>query len=79
MVREEFFPVGGFNSPPSTEISGSPTTTVISTGNPLPAPIALAAGDTSPSGSIEQLERYEECGCPSLSHSDRGDPGSATS
>ena len=31
----------------------------MSTGNPLPAAITLTASDTSPTGSIEQLERFE--------------------
>jgi uncharacterized protein len=56
---QEFIPSQDVNSPPATEISGSPSVSVLSTGNPLPAPITLTASDTSPTGSIEQLERYE--------------------
>jgi predicted extracellular nuclease len=56
---QEFIPSSDLSSPPVTELGGSPTVTLISTGNPLPAPIALTAADTSPSGSIQQLEKYE--------------------
>jgi hypothetical protein len=56
---QEFIPSADVNSPPATEIAGSPTVTLISTGNPLPVPITLTAADTSPSGSITQLERFE--------------------
>ena len=55
---QEFIPSADPNSPPVTEI-GSPTVTFLSAGNPLPVPITLTAADTSPSGSIEQLEKYE--------------------
>lgn len=55
----EFIPSSDQSSPPVTEISGSPTATLNSTGNLLPAPILLTAADTSPTGSIEQLERFE--------------------
>ena len=56
---QEFIPSADINSPPTTEIAGSPSVTLLSTGNPLPAPVTLMAADTSPSGSIEQLERFE--------------------
>jgi uncharacterized protein len=55
----EFIPSSDPNSPPSTEISGSPTISLISSGNPLPTPITLTAADTNPAGSIDQLEKYE--------------------
>jgi predicted extracellular nuclease len=55
----EFIPSSDPNSPPSTEISGSPTTTLISSGNPLPTPVTLTIADTNPSGPIDQLEKYE--------------------
>jgi uncharacterized protein len=55
----EFIPSTDLNSPPSTEISGSPTISLISSGNPLPTPITLTAADTNPAGSIDQLEKYE--------------------
>ena len=56
---QEFVPSQDLHSPPLTEIVGSPTVTLVSTGNPLPAAIELTAADTSPSGPIEQLERFE--------------------
>lgn len=56
---QEFIPSADIHSPPTTEIGGSPTVSVLSTGNPLPAPVTLTAADTSPAGSIEQLEKYE--------------------
>ena len=37
------------NSPPMTEIAG-PAVTLLSTGNPLPAPVTLTAADTTPTG-----------------------------
>lgn len=55
----EFIPNSDPNSPPSTEISGTPSITLLSTGNPLPTPVTLTAADTSPSGLIDQLEKYE--------------------
>jgi predicted extracellular nuclease len=56
---QEFIRSADPNSPPATQIAGSPTVTSLSTGNPLPASITLTAADTSPSGTIEQLERFE--------------------
>ncbi|HET6842310.1 MAG TPA: PxKF domain-containing protein [Candidatus Angelobacter sp.] len=55
----EFIPGSDPNSPPSTEISGSPAITLISTGNPLPTPVVLTVSDTDPAGPIDQLERFE--------------------
>ncbi|HET8889234.1 MAG TPA: PxKF domain-containing protein [Candidatus Angelobacter sp.] len=55
----EFIPSSDPNSPPSTEISGSPTISLISTGNPLPTPVTLTVTDTNPAGPIDQLEKYE--------------------
>jgi predicted extracellular nuclease len=55
----EFIPSSDPNSPPSTEISGSPSISLISTGNPLPTPITLTAANTDPAGPIDQLEKYE--------------------
>jgi len=55
----EFIPSSDPNSPPSTEISGSPTVTLISSGNPLPTPVTLTVADTNPAGPIDQLEKYE--------------------
>ena len=55
----EFIPSSDPNSPPSTEISGSPSISLISTGNPLPTPVTLTAANTDPAGPIDQLEKYE--------------------
>src|ERR1051325_603565 len=38
---------GDPNSPPATEIAGSPTTGVLSTGNALPTPVVLTAAETT--------------------------------
>ncbi len=50
---QEFVPGSDPVSAPMTEISGSLTIQVISTGNPLPAPIVLSPADSG------NLERYE--------------------
>jgi uncharacterized protein len=55
----EFIPSSDPNSPPSTEISGSPSISLISSGNPLPTPVTLTVADTDPAGPIDQLEKYE--------------------
>ncbi|MBI3654219.1 MAG: HYR domain-containing protein [Acidobacteria bacterium] len=47
------------NSATSTELT-SATASVLSTGNPLPTPITLTTADTSPMGSLEQLEKFED-------------------
>ncbi|MEP6800591.1 MAG: lamin tail domain-containing protein [Acidobacteriota bacterium] len=57
-VVSEFIPKSDPSSPPTTEIV-SPAITVSSSGNPLPLPVTLTAADTSPSGPIDQLEKYE--------------------
>ena len=54
----EFIPAAEPNSPSLSEISGSPTTNVISSGNPLPTPITITAADTTPNN-LENLERFE--------------------
>jgi predicted extracellular nuclease len=55
----EFIPFADPQSPPQTEISGSPSVTLSSTGNALPSAITLTAADTPTNGTIEQLERFE--------------------
>ena len=55
----EFVPSSDPLSPPQTEISGSPSVTLSSTGNALPTAITLTAADTPTNGTIEQLERFE--------------------
>ena len=54
----EFIPSTDPNSPAQTEIV-SPSVTLLSTGNPLPAPIILTSANTNPAGGIYQLERFE--------------------
>ncbi|HEX2453705.1 MAG TPA: lamin tail domain-containing protein [Vicinamibacterales bacterium] len=56
-VPSEFAPAPP--NPPVTELSGGPAFAVLASGQPLPAPIALLASFTSPSGGNEQLERFE--------------------
>lgn len=54
------FPTGPNPDAPSlTEISGSPSVTLMSAGNPLPAPVTLTAADTNPAGGLNQTERFE--------------------
>ncbi len=52
------FPATSASHTPATEIT-SPTITLISTGNALPAPIALTASMLTPSGGLYQLTPYE--------------------
>lgn len=53
------FPAVTVSHTPATEISGSPTITLVSTGNPLPAPITLTTAMLTPSGGLYQLTPYE--------------------
>jgi predicted extracellular nuclease len=52
------FPATTASHTPATEIN-SPTITLVSTGNPLPAPITLTAAMLTPSGGLYQLTPYE--------------------
>lgn len=54
----EFVSSSDPSSPSITELSGGPTTTVQSSGNPLPAPVVLTAADTLVND-LHNLERYE--------------------
>ena len=56
---QEFIPSADVNSPPVTELGNVSSVQLLSTGNPLPAAITLTAADTSATGSVEQLERFE--------------------
>lgn len=56
---QEYIPTADPYSPSMTEISGSPTVALLSSGNPLPLPIVLTAADMLPDGGLEQLERFE--------------------
>ncbi|HEY5783041.1 MAG TPA: nuclease, partial [Lysobacter sp.] len=55
----EFVPAQDPGQAPLTEIGGSPTVTALSTGNALPAPIALDTTFPDPNGALDQLERVE--------------------
>ena len=46
-------------SPPVTELGGGPLFSVIGSMQPLPLPIVSTPSDTSPTGPLEQLEKYE--------------------
>ena len=53
-------PVGGSQQPADDRDRRlARASSVLSTGNALPAAVTLTAADTSPGGSIEQLEKYE--------------------
>jgi predicted extracellular nuclease len=54
----EFIPAAEPNSPSLTEISGTPTTTLLLTGSPLPPPVTITAADTTPNN-LNNLERLE--------------------
>ena len=54
----EFVPSADPLQPPLTELT-APSVIQVSTGNPLPAPVALTAAFPSPAGTHDQLERLE--------------------
>ncbi len=54
----EFVPSSDPGQPPLTELT-SPSVSMVSTGNALPAPIPLTATFPDPTGSYDQLERIE--------------------
>ncbi len=53
----EFIPTTAPHQQPVTELV-SPTVNLLSTGNPLPAPVTITAADTTPNN-LENLERFE--------------------
>ena len=55
----EFATSGDPSAAPMTELTGRPTASVISSGNPIPEPVNIAAGMIDPNGGIDQLERFE--------------------
>jgi hypothetical protein len=55
----EFVPSADPLQPPLTQLSGNPTSIVIATGQPLPAPIPLTATFPDSAGPFDQLERIE--------------------
>jgi hypothetical protein len=58
-TAQEFIPSADPFSPPMTEIAGSPAVSLLSSGNVLPGPVTITAADTSPTGGLDQLERFE--------------------
>lgn len=56
---QEFIPSQDPLQPPLTELGGSPSVFMITSGNPLPAPIPLTATFPDPTGVHDQLERVE--------------------
>jgi uncharacterized repeat protein (TIGR01451 family) len=55
---QEFVPSADIYQKPVTELAGTVTTSVISTGNPLPAAVTITAADTLVNN-LDNLERYE--------------------
>jgi uncharacterized repeat protein (TIGR01451 family) len=55
---QEFVPAADTAQHPVTEIGGTVTTSVLSTGNPLPAAVTITAADTLVNN-LDNLERYE--------------------
>lgn len=55
----EYRPSADPTSPPLTQIVNSAMVVLLSSGNALPAPVPLTSAETNPSGSPEQLEKYE--------------------
>lgn len=56
---QEYVPSQDPTQPPLTELGGSPVVTLVSTGHPLPAPVALTTTFPDPDGAYDQLERLE--------------------
>jgi predicted extracellular nuclease len=54
----EFFPNADPSSPPTTEFT-SATVSVLTAGQPLPAPVVLTALEMAPNTAINNLEKYE--------------------
>lgn len=55
----EFVPPSDPNQRPLTEIGGSPTIALISSGHALPVPVAITSDMTAPDGNFDQLEAFE--------------------
>jgi len=55
----EFVPPSDPGQRPLTEIGGSPTVALLSSGNALPAPMPITAEMTAPNGGFDQLEALE--------------------
>ncbi|MEE7548706.1 hypothetical protein HF319_18265, partial [Xanthomonas sp. Kuri4-1] len=55
----EYVPSADPAQPPLTELGGTPTVLLESTGHALPTPVALTASFPDPNGAYDQLERLE--------------------
>ncbi len=55
---QEFIPSADLNQKPLTELSGTITASVLTTGNPLPTPATITAADTLVND-LNNLEKYE--------------------
>jgi predicted extracellular nuclease len=55
---QEFVPTADTHQHPETELGGTITASVLSTGNTLPAPVTITAADTLVNN-LDNLERYE--------------------
>ncbi len=55
---QEFIPSADLHQHPETELSGTISASVLSTGNPLPTPVTITAADTLVNN-LDNLERYE--------------------
>ncbi|MEN3334722.1 MAG: uncharacterized protein V7641_4087 [Blastocatellia bacterium] len=55
----EFKPASEPLSLPLTELANSPIVTLLTTGNALPEPLTITIDDASPTGPLDQLERFE--------------------
>src|SRR5690606_26002521 len=56
---QEYVPGADPTQPPLTELGGPVVVTLLSTGHPLPAPVALTTTFPDPDGDYDQLERLE--------------------
>lgn len=56
---QNFVPNSDPYSPAVTELSGTVSAAVLSTGNPLPTPITLTSANYDPAGGVDQLVKYE--------------------
>lgn len=55
----EFVPSADPGQAPLTELAGTVTVTLVSTGQPMPTPVTLTPMDAGPTSALDALERYE--------------------
>lgn len=55
----EFVPSADPGQAPLTELAGTVTVTLVSTGQPMPTPVTLTPLDAGPTSALDALERYE--------------------